>query len=458
MGVIGLKSFFGEQAGVIRDRAFLVLLLANLTSPLGPALVSPLLDTLTGVFAVSEAEIGLMVSAYTAPGIVVIPIVGILADKYGRKPLLTTGLLLFGASGTALTLTTDFRIVIALRLLQGIGGAAIVPVIITSIGDLYTGAVEATAQGLRLSTSGLSQAIFPVIAGVIVAFAWQYPLLLYGIAIPIAVVIIGFLDEPLTHEKPTTSAKTDPDEKSAGSSGMQSPQTEAVSSSANDTDPIEGESASGQESTNKSNRLRDLARHPPVLAVLLGRGIPGFCYFGFITYNSIIVVQVLDGTPVEAGVLVTLGSIAYAVAASQAGRITASFSSRVQPMVTMFTAIGIGLGLIAVAPTVSIGAVGVLILGIGFGTLGSLYRSVITGLAPGQLRGGLVSISESIGRIGITIAPIVMGVLIAILRSHVGLTMAIRLTLVTVALIGAVAGISLVFLGDVDPRSPRTPA
>jgi MFS family permease len=166
-----------------------VLLLANLTAPLGPALVSPLLDTLMGVYGVSEAAIGLMIPAYTAPGILVIPIVGVLTDRYGRKPLLAAGLLLLGCAGVALTLTTDFRAVVALRVRQGVGGAAIVPVIITGIGDLYVGPVEATAQGLRLSTSGVTQAVFPAIAGVLVVAAWQYPLLLYAIAVPIAGVV-----------------------------------------------------------------------------------------------------------------------------------------------------------------------------------------------------------------------------------------------------------------------------
>ncbi|MEF8842109.1 MAG: MFS transporter [Haloarculaceae archaeon] len=191
----GFETFLGEDAQAVRDRAFQVLL-ANLTAPLGPALVSPLLDTLTGVYGVSEAEIDLMVSAYTAPGIVVIPVVGVLTDRYGRKSLLSGGLFLFGCAGVALTLATDFRAVLALRVLQGVGGAAIVPVIITSVGDFYVGATEATAQGLRLSTSGVTQAVFPAIAGVLVVAAWQYPLLLYAIAIPIAGVVFVRLEEP----------------------------------------------------------------------------------------------------------------------------------------------------------------------------------------------------------------------------------------------------------------------
>jgi MFS family permease len=421
--VPALDTLLGDDAGAVRDRSFQVLLLANLTSPLGPALVSPLLDTLTGVYGVSEASIGVVIAAYTAPGILVIPVVGVLADRYGRKPLLTAGLLLFGGAGTALALTADFRVVIALRLLQGVGGAAIVPVIITSIGDLYEGATEATAQGLRLSTSGLTQAVFPAIAGVLVVVAWQYPLLLYAIAVPIAAVVAVRLEEPRGGRRGTGA----------------------------DRSPDGGRDATADEAGSAARLLR-LAADRTVLPVLVGRGIPGFCYFGFITYNSIVVVRVLGGTPAEAGLLVTLGSVSYAVAASQAGRVTAWFGSRRAPMVGMFLALGAGLGVVAAAPSVPVSGLGVVLLGVGFGTLGSLYRSIMTGLAPEALRGGLVSLSESVGRIGITVAPVAMGALVATLRPSLGLPTAVRLTLVAVGVVGAVVGAGSVLLGNVDPR------
>jgi MFS family permease len=434
--VSGFETLLGENAQAVRDRSFQVLLLANLTSPLGPALVSPLLDTLTGVYGVSEAEIGLLIAAYTAPGIFVIPVVGVLADRYGRKPLLAAGLLLFGCAGVALSLTTDFRAVLALRVLQGVGGAAIVPVIITSIGDLYVGATEATAQGLRLSTSGLTQAVFPAIAGVLVVLAWQYPLLLYAIAVPIAIVVLVRLEEP-------RGARSD------GGRDVEGHDSGAGVETGRD-------GADGNESGNASDGAASLLRlavRRPVLAVLAGRGIPGFCYFGFITYNSIVVVRVLGGSPAQAGLLVTLGSVSYAVSASQAGRVTARFRSRRPPMIGMFLALGAGLGVVAVAPSVLLSGVGVVLLGVGFGTLGSLYRSIVTGIAPESLRGGLVSISESVGRVGITVVPVVMGLLVAALTPAVGLETAVRLTLVAVGVASAVAGIGSVLLGDVDPRA-----
>ena len=138
--MLSLQSLFGDDAAIIRERDFRLLLLANVLPVLGSSLLSPVLNSLIEPFGTSPADVGLMISVFTAPGIVIIPVTGVLADRYGRKPVLVTALVVFGLAGSAIALTTEFRIALGLRLLQGVGFAGISPIIITSIGDLYAGA------------------------------------------------------------------------------------------------------------------------------------------------------------------------------------------------------------------------------------------------------------------------------------------------------------------------------
>jgi MFS family permease len=151
---------------------------------MGASLVSPLLDSLVSVYGVSEARIGLVMAAFTAPAIVAIPLVGLVADRYGRNPVLTAGLAVFGTAGAALAFTTDFRAVVALRFLQGVGHTGVASVLIVTTGGLFAGDREATAQGLRFTTVGLSLALVPVLAGLLVALAWQYPFTIYALGLP----------------------------------------------------------------------------------------------------------------------------------------------------------------------------------------------------------------------------------------------------------------------------------
>ncbi|MFB6171247.1 MAG: MFS transporter [Haloarculaceae archaeon] len=406
-----LDALFGKDAAVVADTDFQLLLLANVTAPLGIALISPILDTLTGPFGVSATQIGLLVSLMSAPGIVVIPLVGFLSDRYGRKAVLTAGLLLFGVAGVAISFTTSFHVVLALRLLQGFGFAGIVPVIITSVGDMYEGGAEATAQGLRFSISGVSLVVFPVLAGVLIAFGWQYPFLLYGIAVPLAAMIALWFDEP-TDDAPAAA--------------------EATPAHADET-PVR-------------DVLR-LASRPRVLAVLVGRGLPVVVWTAFLTYNSMFVVRVLGGTPQDAGLLVGAGAVTFAGAASQAGRVTAAFESRAGPLLGANVCLAGGFGLVAVAPTLLVAGAGAVATGAGFGILLALYRSSITGLAPERIRGGLVSSAESLGRVAATGTPILLGAAVGALRPAIGFGTAVRWTNLGAAVLVGVLGIACLAVG-----------
>lgn len=437
-----LEHLLGGKADVLRDRDFQALLTANLLAPLGVPLVSPLLNTLADPFGVSTAEVGLLIAAYTAPPIVLIPVAGVLADRYGRKPLLLGGILLFGTAGTAIAATTDFRVAVALRFLQGVGFAGLTPVIITSIGDLYAGSREATAQGLRFTSSGVYQAIFPPIAGVLVGVAWQYPFLLYALAFPAAAVVYRWFDEPLVRQPEARTGGSRPGHGPDAGTGADDG-SGAGGSPHGDRQHHDADTDGGAPVEEGASQLRALLRlvaTPRVLALVVGRGLPMIAWIGFLTYVSLLVAEGIGGTPAEAGILVTIDSVMLAVGASQAGRITDLFDSRLWPLATANLGLGAGLAVLAFAPSLHVAAAGTAVLGTSFGVSLSLYRSVVTGLAPATLRGGLVSVAESFGRVTSTMTPIGMGAAVAILAPTLGLVGAVRWTAVGVGALVAVGG------------------
>lgn len=406
--VRSLAVLFGDDADIVTDRDFGLLLLMNLGPPLGTALISPLLDSLTGPYAVSEATIGLMITSFTAPSIVLIPLVGALSDRVGRKPVLLVGLVLFGIGGTALTFTSNFSVVLGLRFLQGIGFAGLTPVIVTSIGDLYSNGEEATAQGIRFASSGLVLMTFPPLAGVLVALAWNVPFLIYLLSFPVVLVVWRYFEEP---------------------------------------------SDSGSDMSSGNGQLRTLLGligHPRIAAVLIGRSVPNFLYIAFLTYNSFIVVRAVEGTPEQAGLLIAVTSIAHAGAATQAGRITALVASRLLPLVSATASMGIGLVVIGLSPTFPVMLVGGIAMGIGFGVSLSLYRSVITGFTS-TLRGGLVSVGASFGRVNSTVAPVAMGAAIGVLTGSVGFVTAVRWTVAGAGIAGGIAGVLCLAVARLSP-------
>ena len=409
--MVSPSSIAGTDSGIVRERPFQLLLLINVLPPLGTALLSPVLGSLVEPLGASTANIGLMMSAFTAPSIVVIPIAGVISDRYGRRPVLLFGLVWFGLTGTAIAFVSTFAAALALRALQGIGFAALTPIIITSLGDLYAGTKEATAQGLRFTGSGLSQTAFPLAAGVLVGLAWQYPFLLYAVAFPIAAVVYVYFEEPLDEAA---------DEESEG-----------VRAQIGD--------------------MRALVAHRRAWTMVVARGSANVAWFGFLTYNSILVVDVLGHTPAEAGILAALASLTYALAASQAGRVADAFDDRLYPLVATNASMGAGLALAFLARSFAVAAVGVAFMGIGFGLVLSIYRSVITTLPPADLRGGLVSLGEGSGRAAATATPVVMGVAVAVATRPLGFETAVRAVGAGTGLVGAGVGIGCLLLMSASP-------
>jgi len=410
-----LRSLFGDDARILHERDFQTLLLANVLPPLGTAVLSPILDSLIAPLGASAANIGLLISFFTAPAIVIIPVIGVLSDRYGRKPLLVAALLLFGGAGTAIAFTTSFRVALGLRLLQGVAFGGLTPLIITSIGDIYVDTEEATAQGMRFMGSGLTQMAFPLLSGVLVVAAWQYPFLLYVLAFPIAAVVYRWFDEPADIDRAVTPA------------------------------------ADGSGRSSHLRALLALVRQRRVFALILARGLPLAVWIGFVTYNSIIVVQVMDGTPTQAGLLVAVGSLTYATAASQAGRVTAMFDSRLYPLVGSNAALGAGFLVVLFAPNLLDAGAGIVLAGLGFGLALALYRSIITGLASESLRGGLVSVSEAWGRVVATATPVFIGWVIAVMSPTTGLAVAIQVAGVGAAAVGAGGAIVCTLVASRSP-------
>ena len=401
-----VSGLVGDHGAIFRERDLQVLILAGAVTPLAVSLISPVFEVLIGTFDATPSTIGLLVSAYTAPSLVLIPLGGALSDRYGRKRVLIAGLLCFGSAGVAISLTTTFEVVLALRALQGVGSAGTTPVVVTAIGDLYSDTEAATAQGLRMTAVGTAQAIFPLAASLLVAVAWQLPFLMYAMALPVAALVYCCFDESLGAET----------------------------------------GRGGDHEQSYRRRLSAQLARPRVAALLVAYAGPTFLYFGFQAYVAVMLVRVLDGSAGLAGLVVAVFSVVYAVAATQAGRATARFATRYRPLVGATLVMAGGLSAFALAPTVLIAVAGAVGFGAGYGLSLSLCRSLVPELAPPDLRGGVVSSGETLGRFGATISPAILGTLIGVLSPTTGFAPAVRWSIGAVAAAIGVLMIAAVLL------------
>lgn len=79
-------------------------------------------------FSVTAVELNIGISAYLITLAVLIPASGWIADRFGARAIFTLALAIFTLASVFCGLSTEVHIFVAMRILQGVGGALMVPV------------------------------------------------------------------------------------------------------------------------------------------------------------------------------------------------------------------------------------------------------------------------------------------------------------------------------------------
>lgn len=162
---------------------------------MGVSSIAPAFPSIADAMDVSAQQIGLLITFFTLPGIFITPLLGLLADRFGRKVVLVPSLLLFGIAGTACAFATSFEQMLFFRALQGMGSASLGALNLTLIGDLYSGNKRATAMGYNGSVLSIGTAFYPAVGGALAVIGWHYPFFLSLLAIPVGLFVLTHLEQ-----------------------------------------------------------------------------------------------------------------------------------------------------------------------------------------------------------------------------------------------------------------------
>ena len=161
---------------------FMVAIEINIVATAMPSIVPQLggFDLYSWVFA-----------AFLLPQAVTIPIYGKFADLYGRRRILVAGIIVFLIASLLCGLATSMPELIAFRVLQGVGGGAILPVAHTVVGDIFTPEERARMQSYIATVWATSAIVGPALGAIIVAnLDWRW---VFWINLPLGLVALVML-------------------------------------------------------------------------------------------------------------------------------------------------------------------------------------------------------------------------------------------------------------------------
>ncbi|MGI5290213.1 MFS transporter [Nonomuraea polychroma] len=142
-------------------------------------------------FDASQSEVLWFINIYTITLAALLLPLGAVGDRWGRRPVLLAGLLVFGIASAAAGLATSSEIMLAARFLSGVGAAMIMPVTLAVITSTFPDEERSKAIGVWTGVAGGGGILGMYLSAVLVDLAsWRWlfvlPIVLVGVAIVMA--------------------------------------------------------------------------------------------------------------------------------------------------------------------------------------------------------------------------------------------------------------------------------
>ncbi|GAA1700863.1 DHA2 family efflux MFS transporter permease subunit [Microbacterium sediminicola] len=137
---------------------------------------------------ITSTQVQWVQESYTLVFASLLLVFGSLADRVGRRRLMLTGVVIFAAASVGAALAPTGDALILARLIQGIGGAMILPTTLSLINAGFRGRERGIAFAVWGSTIGGMAAVGPLLGGWLTTdFSWRWA---FGINIPLGIVIV----------------------------------------------------------------------------------------------------------------------------------------------------------------------------------------------------------------------------------------------------------------------------
>ncbi|HEU4964718.1 MAG TPA: MFS transporter [Bacilli bacterium] len=202
-----------EKAGTkIHFLPLFALATVPLIMVLGNSMLIPILPDMQKEIGITKFQASLVITLFSVPAGIIIPLAGFLSDRYNRKVIIVPSLILYGLGGVvagvaAWVMDKPYTVIMAGRILQGLGAAGTAPIAMALAGDLWKGASRSKALGLIEAANGLGKVLSPIL-GVLIAFiVWYAAFFAFPVICLIAAALVYFFVKEPKKQGPPMKVK-----------------------------------------------------------------------------------------------------------------------------------------------------------------------------------------------------------------------------------------------------------
>ncbi|MFJ7648286.1 MFS transporter [Lysinibacillus sp. NPDC097279] len=178
---------------------------------LGNSMLIPVLPKLEDKVGITSFQSSMIITSYSVAAIFLIPVAGYLSDRFGRKIVILPSLILALIGGliagfASWKMDDPYTMIIVGRIIQGIGAAGAMPIVLPLVGDLYQDDDEkiSSTLGIIETSNTFGKVLSPILGSIFAAFLWFLPFFSISALSLISIVLIFFFvkapkddDEPL---------------------------------------------------------------------------------------------------------------------------------------------------------------------------------------------------------------------------------------------------------------------
>ena len=183
----------------------LTVMIGTIMAALDSSIVNVALPYMRGSLSATIEEITWVATGYILSSVIIMPIVGMLSARYGRKKFYLLSIVSFTISSMLCGMAWDLTSMVIFRVIQGMGGGVLIPVSQAILRETFPPEEQGMAMGLYGFGVVLGPAFGPTVGGWLTDhYSWPW---IFYINVPIGVInvimVMRFIKDPsyLVREK-----------------------------------------------------------------------------------------------------------------------------------------------------------------------------------------------------------------------------------------------------------------